>query len=742
MNTGFDQSVAPAAPGNSSVRATVEALFRHRTAFLVTVGVVVALTVLITVLTPRAYQSEMNILVRNARPDYLISPERSNGQILQRDVTEERINSEIEVLRSKDVADAVVDPAWAAQPQHTDQQVRAHEKAVLEYNRHLTVEALRKSNVIHVAYLAGSPQEATATVDRLLKAFLAKQREIERSTGASAFFAGEADRYKQQLDEAQRQLADYQQTRQIVSLGTRETTLEAQINALDDAVRATQVQLTEAGNRVGSDRRQLGQMPERVSTQQRTVYNLQAVEQLTGELTQLQNKRTGLLSRYQPTDRLVTEVNDQIATTSAALERARTTNGQEATTDVNPVHQQVKAGLAASETDLAALRGRLADQTAQRDRLRAQLSGVEGSTVDFTTLQTRVAELQNNYQLYSQKKNEAEIADAMDQQQLVNVAVAERPTFAAKPYRPQVLLNLVLGSFTALFLGCAVVFFAELGRETVAAPYELEAISGAPVLATVPCGPAMFLPRDPSGGGGRRVAPEPARAVPREIPVAQFVAVPDSPEEPAAAPDEDRMKFNLFSSSSAAESQPAAEPAPSSAIVIHPLRPAVAARSYEQLATARMQRERAGLASEPVRPRDPRAYPSAPPRLEGAVKRTYNVESEAPAASSAPDPRHRAPLSLRSASMRAQGGLQRAHGPFTSSASASRSKSMRTILPAARSRGPRPISEPLTSTSIAGAAPNCDCCAGRSSAIRDALHGERPQPTAPTSKPKSGNSES
>ncbi len=99
----------------------------------------------------------MDILVRNARPDYLISPERSTGQILQRDVTEERINSEIEVLRSKDVPDAVVEPSWAGRPfaQRPDAESRAHEKAVLDYTRHLTVEPLRKSNVIHVAYLAG-----------------------------------------------------------------------------------------------------------------------------------------------------------------------------------------------------------------------------------------------------------------------------------------------------------------------------------------------------------------------------------------------------------------------------------------------------------------------------------------------------------------------------------------------------------------------------------------------------------
>jgi len=491
----------------------VEALFRHRTLFLWVAGTVLAATVVITLLTPKSYQSEMNILVRNARPEYLISPERSNGLPVPTDVTEERINSEIEVLRSRDIADVVVDPGWSASGKSASA-INAREKAILDFAKHLTVEPLRKSNVIHVTYVAGSPREATDTVERLLAAFLAKQHEIERSTGASSFFANEATRYKNELDQAQQDLAGYQQNKQIVSLNDKETTLENQITALEDEIRSTQVQLTEANERVASDKHQLAMLPARMPTQQRSVPNTQAVEQLTAILTNYQNKRTELLTRFQPTERLITEVDQQIATTTAALANARATNGQESTTDVNPVYQQVKALLATSTTDLAALRGKLADLTAQHARLRQQLDDVEGSTVDYTTLQARVTELQTNYQLYSQKKNEAQISDAMDQQQLVNVAVAERPTFSAKTYRPQILLNLVLGALTAIFLGVCAVFYAELGRETISAPYDLEAISRVPVLATVPLITESF----PSFSPGRGGAGSPPRRKPKRTP--------------------------------------------------------------------------------------------------------------------------------------------------------------------------------------------------------------------------------
>ena len=68
--------------GNTTARAAVEALFRHRTALLATIGAVLLATLVYILFVPRAYQSEMNILVRNARPDYLLSPERNNRRVI------------------------------------------------------------------------------------------------------------------------------------------------------------------------------------------------------------------------------------------------------------------------------------------------------------------------------------------------------------------------------------------------------------------------------------------------------------------------------------------------------------------------------------------------------------------------------------------------------------------------------------------------------------------------------------
>jgi uncharacterized protein involved in exopolysaccharide biosynthesis len=477
----------PASSGSGPpAKAVVESVFRYRHRLFATFATVMSLVALYALLAPRHYISEMNVLVRSARPDYQITPERSNGTLPQIEVTEERINSEIEVLRSRDVADRVVEPNWTTVPAHTPSELKAHDRAVDAFYKHLKVELLRKSNVIHVAIDARSPQLATATVERLLEAFLAKQHELERSASASAFFAAEQARYKRQLDEAQASFADFQQEHDIVTLPDKEAALEQQIVDLQQQQRATRVQIGDLAQRLAADRRQLAATPPRLVTQQRSVPNLLALEQLATMLTTYKNQRTALLTKFPPTDRLVLEVDQQIANTQAALNEARDINPAENATDINPLWQQIQSSLTQNNTDLIAARTHAATLDAQIADLSQTLAATEAATVDFNTLQARVTELQANFQLYTQKHNEAQVANAMDEQQLVNVAIAERPTFSTRPSSPRLGLTLSFGSIAALFFAVCSVFFAEMGRDTVATPAELEALSSAPVLATFP----------------------------------------------------------------------------------------------------------------------------------------------------------------------------------------------------------------------------------------------------------------
>lgn len=473
---------------SSSLRPIVAAGFRfHRLWFLVVLGVV-AVTALYILLMPRRYRSEMDILVQNKRGDEQITPSRINGEITVNGVTEEQINSEIQILSSPGLAREVLVPGWNSQTEAsmTPEQLRALDKAVTKFEKHLTVTMVRKSNVIEVAYIASDPHTATDTLNRLLSAFLKKQQEIAQPPGTAKFFADQAANYKQQLDQAQQQLAEYQQQNKIVTLSDSEENLDREINDAKTDLRATDAQISALSQQLSSQTRHLQSIPSRQMTEVRTIPNEYSVEQLNTMLAQLENQRTSLMTKFTSNDRLVQEVDKQISDTRKALANAESMKSQEHDTDVNPIWQTVTGSIIQNETEREALKAKHNALTQQVGALQGQLSGVEGSTVSFETLRQKVADLQNNYQLYTQKRDEAEIADGMNASRLLNVAVAQNPTYNVVPYRPKPLLDSVLGTFTALFFASFLVFFAEVGRNTFASSGEVERGIRGPVLAEVP----------------------------------------------------------------------------------------------------------------------------------------------------------------------------------------------------------------------------------------------------------------
>jgi uncharacterized protein involved in exopolysaccharide biosynthesis len=241
-------------------------------------------------------------------------------------------------------------------------------------------------------------------------------------------------------------------------------------------------------------------VPERQQTQQHTVVS-RSVDEIRTLLVHLQNRRTELLTRYTPTDRLVTEVDRQISDTTASLNEAVAQKGQEDTTDVNPAWQRVKSSLVEGAINQHALLGRGASLKHSLADLRRRLARLQSLDVRFNALQEEVDQARSNFELFSEKRDQAQIEDAMDERKFANVAVAQSPTSRYYPVSPKPLLNAVLGLLTALFLAAGAVYVAESLRNTVATPRELEKISRYPVLATVPSAVGANSGGDPRSSG-------------------------------------------------------------------------------------------------------------------------------------------------------------------------------------------------------------------------------------------------
>jgi uncharacterized protein involved in exopolysaccharide biosynthesis len=200
-------------------------------------------------------------------------------------------------------------------------------------------------------------------------------------------------------------------------------------------------------------------------------------------IAELQNKRTDLLTKFKPTDRTIREVDQQIADTRAALENAQKLNSYEEATDVNPLRQNIELELSHAEAAGDGLRARVSELRSQTQQYRGELEKLENIRPGEQELLREIKVAEDNFMLYSRKREEARIGEVMDSQKISNVAISEAPqvpSLAESRLTAASASVLVLGNLVIL-LGSLILGYA---RRTVYTPRELEAFTGLPVLAT------------------------------------------------------------------------------------------------------------------------------------------------------------------------------------------------------------------------------------------------------------------
>jgi len=487
LTTGFG--------GNSiSLRDGASALFRRRGLVLFTFLAVVLGTAIVTWWLPNKYESRMKILVKNQRVDVAITPEATGGAPVgvDTDVSENEINSEIELLTSTDLLTQVAKDTGLSQAGRASFWTRPApeaeriERAATDLAKDLVITPVKKANVISISYSANSPEVAAAVLKSLGDLYLEKHLKLHHPTGASDFFKEKADQYETQLHDSEKQLTNFQQDNKLVVLAqqkdlTLQRTAEAKARLLE-----SETAFNEATNRIKRIEQQLATTPKRIVTQSKSIPAQYSAERLNTMMVELQNRRTQLLTKFRPDDRLVREVDAQIRTTREALAKAESQTATEQQTDLNPLRQTL-------ETEYSRARLEQTGAQARRDTLAAQLRDyegelrkLEGDTTRHDDLQRQKKEAAENYQLYAKKREEARIADELDRQKITNVSIAEAPTVPRIPSSPSRPLNLVLGVFVATFLSLGTVFSAEMLGSTVHTARQLEALTGATVLATVP----------------------------------------------------------------------------------------------------------------------------------------------------------------------------------------------------------------------------------------------------------------
>jgi len=168
------------------------------------------------------------------------------------------------------------------------------------------------------------------------------------------------------------------------------------------------------------------------------------------------------------------------------LEQATKSTSIERSTDVNPLRQSLESELSRTDVDQAgrlALRKNLVEQIAEYE---AKIDKLEKASPIYDNLSRQVKQNEEVYQLYAKKQEESRINDALDEQKISNVSIAEEPAVPVNPNNGNRFLAVFLGLGLGIIVCAGSVFVSEIVRDTFLSPGELEAFAGYPVLATIP----------------------------------------------------------------------------------------------------------------------------------------------------------------------------------------------------------------------------------------------------------------
>ena len=490
-----------------SHRTLVGTLFHRRVTILIGLGLLLIAAITLVVVLPRQFQSQFDILVRNKLP--LSARVKATGQ---ETVDEQRMKSELALIHSSDLAARVVNPDYPTQPDatHTAADIKRHQAAVTRFSQQLTTTIAPNSNLIHVVVTAEDPHRAGELASRLLEVFFASQAEVGHPTPATSFFIAEANRARAAWQEAQLSLDGFRLVHLTAPTGNA-ADITLQIAALNHQIQRNDEQIDAAIGRILTGERRLITIPAHPLDPGRTSRTIRPTSSSMPELSVVQlnamlaiyNDEQAILLTRPPTDmeavRASLSLAGQIADTTAAKHFAEQTASTGHDPTLNILWQSTTDEIAQASSELKTLYLTRTGLANQLSGFQDSLDRIERPSTILAGFQTKTTTLQDAFRIADQRANEACIADAMDQQLRLNVAVASRPSFSNTATSPSPWLYGAAIALAVVFLAACLTLFAGMSSNEA----EIHELDDYEDLSEA-CDAQGYVP-DPSEAGQQRI---------------------------------------------------------------------------------------------------------------------------------------------------------------------------------------------------------------------------------------------
>lgn len=516
-----------------SLRDTLYVVFSHKGKMMTFMALLFGVVVIKTLLDSGTYRSEARLLVRLGRETVSLDPTATIGEIAQINRTYDwEVNSELEILRSREIAERVVDrlgataflegpkkapteaqtataaarltnellealgdlvkrmkeaPRALARQLGLSAPLTARDEAIEKVLENLKIEALQNTSVLAVAYEGEDPGFARDVLDVFMQAYLEKHMVVYTASNSRQFFEQQVASLRDKLRQTEREMQNLKDDTGISSLEDQRLAAVNMIGALELAIAETDGELASATARVADIQRMLVGVPESIVTEEVTGFSDHAADLMRSHLYDLQLQERDLEVKYPNGNRMLDIVREQVREGLAMLEKERSKpNRTETRKGLNATHQQMQIELLKEQSNAAALQSKLGSLRTQVAQARESLRLLNDAEIRTARLQRDIDLLAEGYNRYSAKLEEARIEQALKSERISNISVLQAPTLPVVPAGPGKLISLVLGLALALVGGVAFAFFCEYVDHSIKTPEDVQEKLQLPTLASIP----------------------------------------------------------------------------------------------------------------------------------------------------------------------------------------------------------------------------------------------------------------
>ena len=469
-----------------NLRDFLTVLFKHKFRIIaIFLATVITVTVGTFLLSP-VYEAKSSLLVKIGREN-IYRPEVGDRSPVISINPEEVVNTEINILTSRDLIEKVIStlkivyiyPDLIESPPSNMTPLDA---AIIIFAKKLSVEGVKKSNVIEVTFQHKDPRIAAMALNLLVEYYRVKHLQVYSGT-ESSFLDKQLDTYDQKLKQSANNLEGFKQKNQVYSLEEQRSLLLKQRTELDTTLKNSINTVDELQKRLAS----LKSLKQGIAADG-SLYTTSELDKIIvdarSKLLSLQLEEQDLLKKYKEENRLVQHVRNEIRIVKGFLVDQEKSIGGKVKTG-NLVYQEVQKELVKTEADLNAQGAKAATLKQQVGQLDGELRTLELRNKELQSLKRDYSITEKNYKTYTEKTEEARISDDMNLNKLANVNVIQAAAVPAKPVKPKKLLNIVLGIVLGAVSGLGFAFLSEYTSQVFSTPESAERRLGLPLLATI-----------------------------------------------------------------------------------------------------------------------------------------------------------------------------------------------------------------------------------------------------------------